>query len=224
MMEKMFLLLLGIFLFCGCGSSRKASKEYLAQKRHYYLVQGYRPVVLPGTKTVAENPFPLSAYEKEKLLDSVAYVCRTYLEKYPDHNLDTWSKPDCEAYLRAKSTQIILQFQPDYYRAYAVPEIRRYGHDFMGPYFLLTYYYDRTKEANGSPLDLKFKMELVHVAINARNAQGRYLSLPILNVDDGSAGSVKNIRIGLYTDRKWIPYPYIIWNKDFAWGSQVLFE
>ena len=89
---------------------------------------------------------PLSAYEKEKLLDSVAYVCRTYLEKYPDHNLDTWSKPDCEAYLRAKSTQIILQFQPDYYRAYAVPEIRRYGHDFMGPYFLLTYYYDRTKD------------------------------------------------------------------------------
>ena len=173
-------------------------------------------MVLPSTKTVAENPFPLSAYEKEKLLDSVAYVCRTYLEKYPDHNLDTWSKPDCEAYLRAKSTQIILQFQPDYYRAYAVPEIRRYGHDFMGPYFLLTYYYDRTKEANGSPLDLKFKMELVHVAINARNAQGRYLSLPILNVDDGSAGSVKNIRIGLYTDRKWIPYPYIIWNKDFV--------
>lgn len=94
----------------------------------------------------------------------------------------------------------------------------------MGPYFLLTYYYDRTKEANGSPLDLKFKMELVHVAINARNAQGRYLSLPILNVDDGSAGSVKNIRIGLYTDRKWIPYPYIIWNKDFDWGSKVLFE
>ena len=59
MMEKMFLLLLGIFLFCGCGSSRKASKEYLAQKRHYYLVQGYRPVVLPGTKTVAEESIPL---------------------------------------------------------------------------------------------------------------------------------------------------------------------
>ena len=65
MMEKMFLLLLGIFLFCGCGSLRKASKEYLAQKRHYYLVQGYRPVVLPSTKTVAENPFRLSAYENE---------------------------------------------------------------------------------------------------------------------------------------------------------------
>ena len=187
-------------------------------------MEGYRPVVLPGTKTVAENPFPLSVYEKEKLLDSVAYVCRTYLEKYPDHNLDTWFKSDCEAYLRAKSTQIILQFQPDYYRAYAVPEIRRYGHDFMGPYFLLTYYYDRTKEATGSPLDLKFKVELVHVAINAGDAQGRYLSLPILNVDDGSAGSVDNIRIGLYVDRKWIPYPYMIWNKDFDWDSIVLFE
>ncbi len=92
MMEKNILLLLGIFLFCGCGSSRKVLKEYRAQKRHYYLVQGYRPVALSDKKTGAENPFPLSAYEKEKLLDSVAYVCRTYLEKYPDHNLDTWSK------------------------------------------------------------------------------------------------------------------------------------
>ena len=101
------------------------ARKPLSVQGHYYAMEGYRPVVLPGTKTVAENPFPLSAYEKEKLLDSVAYVCRTYLEKYPDHNLDTWSKPDCEAYLRAKSTQIILQFQPDYYRAYAVPEDRK---------------------------------------------------------------------------------------------------
>ena len=62
------------------------------------------------------------------------------------------------------------------------------------------------------------------MAINAGDAQGRYLSLPILNVDDGSAGSVDNIRIGLYVDRKWIPYPYMIWNKDFDWDSIVLFE
>ena len=104
MMERNILLLLGIFFFRGFGSTAIALQEYRAQKRHYYLVQGCRPVVLPDNKTVAENPFPLSAYEKEKLLDSVAYVCRTYLEKYPDHNLDTWSKPDCEAYLRSKST------------------------------------------------------------------------------------------------------------------------
>ena len=63
MMEKNILLLLGIFLFCGCGSSRKVLKEYRAQKRHYYLVQGYRPVALSDKKTGAENPFPLSAYE-----------------------------------------------------------------------------------------------------------------------------------------------------------------
>ena len=43
-------------------------------------------------------------------------------------------------------------------------------------------------------------------------------------MDDGSAGSVDNIRIGLYVDRKWIPYPYMIWNKDFDWDSIVLFE
>lgn len=220
MMNTRFYLLIACVALIFVSCARKP----FAVQGHYYAMEGYRPVVLPGTKTVAENPFPLSAYEKEKLLDSVAYVCRTYLEKYSDHNLDTWSKPDCEAYLRAKSTQIILQFQPDYYRAYAVPEIRRYAHDFMGPYFLLTYYYDRTKESNGSPLDLKFKAELVHVAINAGDAQGRYLSLPILNVDDGSVGSVDNIRIGLYVDRKWIPYPYMIWNKDFDWDSIVLFE
>ena len=171
MMEKMFLLLLGIFLFCGCGSSRKASKEYLAQKRHYYLVQGYRPVVLPGTKTVAENPFPLSAYEKEKLLDSVAYVCRTYLEKYPDHNLDTWSKPDCEAYLRAKSTQIILQFQPDYYRAYAVPEIRRFRNLYGVPYYTLTYYYDPSREEYGMGKETRVVPGLIVVSVNIGNAQ-----------------------------------------------------
>ena len=180
MMEKMFLLLLGIFLFCGCGSSRKASKEYLAQKRHYYLVQGYRPVVLPGTKTVAENPFPLSAYEKEKLLDSVAYVCRTYLEKYPDHNLDTWSKPDCEAYLRAKSTQIILQFQPDYYRAYAVPEIRRFRNLYGVPYYTLTYYYDPSREEYGMGKETRVVPGLIVVSVNIGNAQAAGFYMPVL--------------------------------------------
>ena len=204
MMEKMFLLLLGIFLFCGCGSSRKASKEYLAQKRHYYLVQGYRPVVLPGTKTVAENPFPLSAYEKEKLLDSVAYVCRTYLEKYPDHNLDTWSKPDCEAYLRAKSTQIILQFQPDYYRAYAVPEIRRFRNLYGVPYYTLTYYYDPSREEYGMGKETRVVPGLIVVSVNIGNAQA------LENL--GYGFRAPDYEGGLLED--WIPYPYMIWNMN----------
>ncbi len=67
------------------------ARKPLSVQGHYYAMEGYRPVVLPGTKTVAENPFPVCIREG-KLLDSVAYVCRTYLEKYHDHNLDTWSK------------------------------------------------------------------------------------------------------------------------------------
>ena len=211
MMEKMFLLLLGIFLFCGCGSSRKASKEYLAQKRHYYLVQGYRPVVLPGTKTVAENPFPLSAYEKEKLLDSVAYVCRTYLEKYPDHNLDTWSKPDCEAYLRAKSTQIILQFQPDYYRAYAVPEIRRFRNLYCVPYYTLTYYYDPSREEYGMGKETRVVPGLIVVSVNIGNAQAVGFYMPVLE-NLGYGFRAPDYEGGLLED--WIPYPYMIWNMN----------
>ncbi len=211
MMEKMFLLLLGIFLFCGCGSSRKASKEYLAQKRHYYLVQGYRPVVLPGTKTVAENPFPLSAYEKEKLLDSVAYVCRTYLEKYPDHNLDTWSKPDCEAYLRAKSTQIILQFQPDYYRAYAVPEIRRFRNLYGVPYYTLTYYYDPSREEYGMGKETRVVPGLIVVSVNIGNAQAAGFYMPVLE-NLGYGFRAPDYEGGLLED--WIPYPYMIWNIE----------
>ena len=211
MMEKMFLLLLGIFLFCGCGSSRKASKEYLAQKRHYYLVQGYRPVVLPGTKTVAENPFPLSAYEKEKLLDSVAYVCRTYLEKYPDHNLDTWSKPDCEAYLRAKSTQIILQFQPDYYRAYAVPEIRRFRNLYGVPYYTLTYYYDPAREEYGMGKETRVVPGLIVVSVNIGNAQAAGFYMPVLE-NLGYGFRAPDYEGGLLED--WIPYPYMIWNMN----------
>ena len=211
MMEKMFLLLLGIFLFCGCGSSRKASKEYLAQKRHYYLVQGYRPVVLPGTKTVAENPFPLSAYEKEKLLDSVAYVCRTYLEKYPDHNLDTWSKPDCEAYLRAKSTQIILQFQPDYYRAYAVPEIRRFRNLYGVPYYTLTYYYDPSREEYGMGKETRVVPGLIVVSVNIGNAQAVGFYMPVLE-NLGYGFRAPDYEGGLLED--WIPYPYMIWNMN----------
>ena len=211
MMEKMFLLLLGIFLFCGCGSSRKASKEYLAQKRHYYLVQGYRPVVLPGTKTVAENPFPLSAYEKEKLLDSVAYVCRTYLEKYPDHNLDTWSKPDCEAYLRAKSTQIILQFQPDYYRAYAVPEIRRFRNLYGVPYYTLTYYYDASREEYGMGKETRVVPGLIVVSVNIGNAQAAGFYMPVLE-NLGYGFRAPDYEGGLLED--WIPYPYMIWNMN----------
>ena len=211
MMEKMFLLLLGIFLFCGCGSSRKASKEYLAQKRHYYLVQGYRPVVLPGTKTVAENPFPLSAYEKEKLLDSVAYVCRTYLEKYPDHNLDTWSKPDCEAYLRAKSTQIILQFQPDYYRAYAVPEIRRFRNLYGVPYYTLTSYYDPSREEYGMGKETRVVPGLIVVSVNIGNAQAAGFYMPVLE-NLGYGFRAPDYEGGLLED--WIPYPYMIWNMN----------
>ena len=211
MMEKMFLLLLGIFLFGGCGSSRKASKEYLAQKRHYYLVQGYRPVVLPGTKTVAENPFPLSAYEKEKLLDSVAYVCRTYLEKYPDHNLDTWSKPDCEAYLRAKSTQIILQFQPDYYRAYAVPEIRRFRNLYGVPYYTLTYYYDPSREEYGMGKETRVVPGLIVVSVNIGNAQAAGFYMPVLE-NLGYGFRAPDYEGGLLED--WIPYPYMIWNMN----------
>ncbi len=211
MMEKMFLLLLGIFLFCGCGSSRKASKEYLAQKRHYYLVQGYRPVVLPGTKTVAENPFPLSAYEKEKLLDSVAYVCRTYLEKYPDHNLDTWSKPDCEAYLCAKSTQIILQFQPDYYRAYAVPEIRRFRNLYGVPYYTLTYYYDPSREEYGMGKETRVVPGLIVVSVNIGNAQAAGFYMPVLE-NLGYGFRAPDYEGGLLED--WIPYPYMIWNMN----------
>lgn len=211
MMEKMFLLLLGIFLFCGCGSSRKASKEYLAQKRHYYLVQGYRPVVLPSTKTVAENPFPLSAYEKEKLLDSVAYVCRTYLEKYHDHNLDTWSKPDCEAYLRAKSTQIILQFQPDYYRAYAVPEIRRFRNLYGVPYYTLTYYYDPSREEYGMGKETRVVPGLIVVSVNIGNAQAAGFYMPVLE-NLGYGFRAPDYEGGLLED--WIPYPYMIWNMN----------
>ena len=211
MMEKMFLLLLGIFLFCGCGSSRKASKEYLAQKRHYYLVQGYRPVVLPGTKTVAENPFPLSAYEKEKLLDSVAYVCRTYLEKYPDHNLDTWSKPDCEAYFRAKSTQIILQFQPDYYRAYAVPEIRRFRNLYGVPYYTLTYYYAPSREEYGMGKETRVVPGLIVVSVNIGNAQAAGFYMPVLE-NLGYGFRAPDYEDGLLED--WIPYPYMIWNMN----------
>ena len=211
MMEKMFLLLLGIFLFCGCGSSRKASKEYLAQKRHYYLVQGYRPVVLPGTKTVAENPFPLFAYEKEKLLDSVAYVCRTYLEKYPDHNLDTWSEPDCEAYLRAKSTQMILQFQPDYYRAYAVPEIRRFRNLYGVPYYTLTYYYDPSREEYGMGKETRVVPGLIVVSVNIGNAQAAGFYMPVLE-NLGYGFRATDYEGGLLED--WIPYPYMIWNMN----------
>ena len=174
-------------------------------------MEGYRPVVLPGTKTVAENPFPLSAYEKEKLLDSVAYVCRTYLEKYPDHNLDTWSKPDCEAYLRAKSTQIILQFQPDYYRAYAVPEIRRFRNLYGVPYYTLTYYYDPSREEYGIGKETRVVPGLIVVSVNIGNAQAAGFYMPVLE-NLGYGFRAPDYEGGLLED--WIPYPYMIWNMN----------
>ena len=140
-----------------CFAANLYSGEPLRQRT--FAMDGYRPVTLPEYKIVAENPFPLSKGEKNSLLDSVSRVCRTCLGKYPDRNLDTWPKEDCEAYLRAKAVQLILQFQPDYYRTYARPEIHRYTAGTKGePYYLLAYYYDRTKESNGSPLSLKFKV------------------------------------------------------------------
>ncbi len=187
------------------------ARKPLSVQGHYYAMEGYRPVVLPGTKTVAENPFPLSAYEKEKLLDSVAYVCRTYLEKYPDHNLDTWSKPDCEAYLRAKSTQIILQFQPDYYRAYAVPEIRRFRNLYGVPYYTLTYYYDPSREEYGMGKETRVVPGLIVVSVNIGNAQAAGFYMPVLE-NLGYGFRAPDYEGGLLED--WIPYPYMIWNMN----------
>lgn len=209
-----------------CFAANLYSGEPLRQRT--FAMDGYRPVTLPEYKIVAENPFPLSKGEKNSLLDSVSRVCRTCLGKYPDRNLDTWPKEDCEAYLRAKAVQLILQFQPDYYRTYARPEIHRYTAGTKGePYYLLAYYYDRTKESNGSPLSLKFKMPLVHVAIFAENAEGFYLAMPIIGDFYGGSMSTGNI-VPIYlqekSGEKWVPYPYIIRNKDFDWGSKVLFE
>ena len=187
------------------------ARKPLSVQGHYYAMEGNRPVVLPGTKTVAENPFPLSAYEKEKLLDSVAYVCRTYLEKYYDHNLDTWSKPDCEAYLRAKSTQIILQFQPDYYRAYAVPEIRRFRNLYGVPYYTLTYYYDPSREEYGMGKETRVVPGLIVVSVNIGNAQAAGFYMPVLE-NLGYGFRAPDYEGGLLED--WIPYPYMIWNMN----------
>ncbi len=46
---------------------KKGFERIFGAKTTLLFGAGYRPVVLPSTKTVAENPFPLSAYEKEKL-------------------------------------------------------------------------------------------------------------------------------------------------------------
>lgn len=143
-----------------CGSHKD-----IPLKKHYYVIQGYRPVALWENTVVAENPFPLSEYEKETLLDSVVQVCQAYMAKYPDHNLDTWPKDDCEAYLRAKAVQIILQFQPDYYRAYAVPEIRRCMTEFGVPYYRLGYYYDSSKEDTGRSYS-DSKIGLITIDVN----------------------------------------------------------
>lgn len=81
-------LLAGIIAMYSCKSADSSSPL----KKHYYVMQGYRPVALWENNVVAENPFPLSEYEKETLLDSAVQVCQAYMTKYPDHNLDTWPK------------------------------------------------------------------------------------------------------------------------------------
>ena len=207
MMNTRFYLLIACVALIFVSCARKP----LSVQGHYYAMEGYRPVVLPGTKTVAENPFPLSAYEKETLLDSVAQICRTYLEKYHDHNLDTWSKPDCEAYLRAKSTQIILQFQPDYYRAYAVPEIRRFRNLYGVPYYTLTYYYDPSREEYGMGKETRVVPGLIVVSVNIGNAQAAGFYMPVLE-NLGYGFRAPDYEGGLLED--WIPYPYMIWNMN----------
>ena len=207
MMNTRFYLLIACVALIFVSCARKP----LSVQGHYYAMEGYRPVVLPGTKTVAENPFPLSAYEKETLLDSVAQICRTYLEKYHDHNLDTWSKPDCEAYLCAKSTQIILQFQPDYYRAYAVPEIRRFRNLYGVPYYTLTYYYDPSREEYGMGKETRVVPGLIVVSVNIGNAQAAGFYMPVLE-NLGYGFRAPDYEGGLLED--WIPYPYMIWNMN----------
>ena len=92
--------------------SCKSADSSSPLKKHYYDMQEYRPVALWENNVVAENPFPLSEYEKETLLDSAVQVCQAYMTKYPDHNLDTWPKDDCEAYLRAKAYKSFSNSNP----------------------------------------------------------------------------------------------------------------
>ena len=145
------------------------------------------------------------------LLLGIFLICRTYLEKYHDHNLDTWSEPDCEAYLRAKSTQIILQFQPDYYRAYAVPEIRRFRNLYGVPYYTLTYYYDPSREEYGMGKETRVVPGLIVVSVNIGNAQAAGFYMPVLE-NLGYGFRAPDYEGGLLED--WIPYPYMIWNMN----------
>lgn len=218
MNRKLFFygLLIGVMMMLtGCRTH-----ETLPLKKHYYVIQGYRPVALWENTVVAENPFPLSEYEKETLLDSVVQVCQAYMAKYPDHNLDTWPKDDYEDYLRAKAIQIILQFQPDYYRAYAVPEIRRRMTRFGVPYYRLGYYYDSSKEDTGRSYS-DSKIGLITVNVNVWNAQASGFSLPIRN-GMGISFSAPDYENHCLED--WMPYPYMIRNKDYDWQkNRVLF-
>ena len=207
-------LLPGIIAMYSCKSADSSSPL----KKHYYVMQGYRPVALWENNVVAENPFPLSEYEKETLLDSAVQVCQAYMTKYPDHNLDTWSKDDCEAYLRAKAIQIILQFQPDYYRAYAIPEIRRRMTQFGVPYYRLDYYYDFSKEDTESPYS-NSKEGLITVDVNVWNAQASGFSLPIRN-GMGISFRAPDYENSLLKD--WVPYPYMIRNRDYDWKNNMI--
>lgn len=54
---------------------RVAVHKDIPLKKHYYVIQGYRPIALWENTVVVENLFPLSEYEKETLLDSVVQVC-----------------------------------------------------------------------------------------------------------------------------------------------------
>lgn len=72
-------LLAGIIAMYSCKSADSSSPL----KKHYYVMQGYRPVALWENNVVAENPFPLSEYEKETLLDSAVQVCQAYRRSIP---------------------------------------------------------------------------------------------------------------------------------------------
>ena len=51
------------------------------------------------------------------------------------------------------------------------------------------------------------------------------MGLPVnLRNNMNTIGNIVPIYLQENSGEKWVPYPYIIWNKDFDWGSKVLFE
>lgn len=206
---------IGLASACLCGGAQERYREYT------YHVEGRRTVTLGNYLMVVPPPFPMTETERLERVEKYRSVCDSLLKENEYRRLGEWNFKERWAYLEAKAKKVILQLLPDYYsdnmniREMSVTEMRVYERERAIKVYSALFWFDPRIEDRAYEKDAR-RHGMVEVKVCDEDAQAYSFEIPYY------------IGIRLYPPewedglaKTWIPFPYIIPNRNYK-GNIVM--